>query len=69
MGRPAMIYLSGVIEVELKGGKHVLAVAAWLQRAADGRDTPMFLGFDPKTHEPHEFSLRTIAKINSVLVR
>lgn len=65
-----MIYLSGVLEVELKSGKHALVVAAWLdQETVEMPGAPKFLGFDPETHEPHEFSLRSIAKINSVLVR
>lgn len=63
-----MIYLSGVLEVELSDGKHVLVVAAWLQRE-DGRETLMFLGFNPETHKPRIFSLRLVEKINSVLVR
>jgi len=65
-----VIYLSGVLEVELKSGKHALVVAAWLdQNTVDVPGVPRFLAFDPETHEPLDFSLSMIKKINSVLVR
>lgn len=63
-----MIYLSGVLEVELKSGEHALVVAAWLE-THEAKQAPMFLGFDPKTHKPRVFSMGFIEKINSVLVR
>jgi hypothetical protein len=59
-----MIYLSGVLEIELIDGRQVLAVAAWLSEGS-----PAFLGMDPETHEPVEFTLLGIKRINAVLVR
>jgi len=64
-----MIYLSGVLEITLKGDRQALVVAAWLRETQRYGPAPVFLAFDPETHKPFTFRLDEIERINAVLVR